>query len=240
MPCQHTSAAVRVVTRRSREILRSLGDREWVDRIDDLEAATTRAVLPEKTALLVQIAVHSTITGIAEEQVRVYVRRALAHHASREEIAAVFKLCAVIGIHSIAQAAPILAHQMERFGVSMASDARVPPRIETMRRDGSYNNKWDQVAAWDPVWLDTFLAVGYAEEARAILGDKTWELLCIAIDATVTHLYNPGTERHVEAALALGVRPEEILEVLKIVSIQGLRSIDAGMKILDEEERLSN
>lgn len=223
--------AARVVGDRSRQAMLALDEGEWAERVERLERATLNGSLTERTGLLVQIAINATVTGLSREPLRTWVRRALGRGVPREEIAAVFKLCAVIGIHSMAQAIPILDVQ-----AGSPAGERVPPRIAAMRSSGTYNEKWNAMLSRDADWLDAFLAVGYADETRVLLGEQTFELLCIAIDATVTHLYNPGTERHVEAALACGVTPEEIFEVLKLVSIQGLQSIDTGMTVLDEEE----
>ncbi len=239
MSCQDADAIAAVVGEASRRAMSALGEADLADLVGRLERVTMRGVLPERTVLLVQIAVHASVTGRSGQHVRRYVRDALEHRVAPAEIAAVFRLCAVLGIHSMAQAIPILSRQLDRAGQSLATTDVVPPRIGSMKSRGDYNTKWDQLLSWGPEWLDAFLAVGYADEIRAALGRETFELLCIAIDASVTHLYNPGTERHVEAALACGIEPSQILAVLELVSIQGLVSVDAGMTILDEEVRLS-
>ena len=43
-----------------------------------------------------------------------------------------------------------------------------------------------------------------------------------------------GTQRHIEAALALGATREQILEVLKIVSLQGIEACEMAVPMLDE------
>ena len=49
-----------------------------------------------------------------------------------------------------------------------------------------------------------------------VLPAKEVKLLSIAFDASYTHMYAPGTRRHIKNALAVGAVVEEILEVLKI------------------------
>ncbi|KJF19424.1 hypothetical protein [Rhodococcus sp. AD45] len=61
------------------------------------------------------------------------------------------------------------------------------------------------------------------------------QLLCIAIDASCTHLYAPGIRRHIRVALDLGVTEQEILEVLKIATTVGIHSSNVGLPILREE-----
>jgi alkylhydroperoxidase/carboxymuconolactone decarboxylase family protein YurZ len=48
-------------------------------------------------------------------------------------------------------------------------------------------------------------------------------------------MYAPGTRRHIQAALDMGVTPEEILEVLKLATIVGIHSCNLGVPILVEE-----
>jgi alkylhydroperoxidase/carboxymuconolactone decarboxylase family protein YurZ len=71
---------------------------------------------------------------------------------------------------------------------------------------------------------------------------KDVELLSIAFDASYTHLYAPGTRRHIKGALAAGATVQEIMEVLKLCVVQGVQSCNMGVPILAEElaRRLTN
>ena len=61
------------------------------------------------------------------------------------------------------------------------------------------------------------------------------ELLSIAFDASFTHMYAPGTRRHIKAALKLGATMEEIMEVLKLCVVQGVQACNLAIPILAEE-----
>jgi alkylhydroperoxidase/carboxymuconolactone decarboxylase family protein YurZ len=61
------------------------------------------------------------------------------------------------------------------------------------------------------------------------------ELLSIALDASYTRMYTPGVRRHVKAALKLGATVEEIMDVLKLCTIQGVQACNLGVPILAEE-----
>jgi alkylhydroperoxidase/carboxymuconolactone decarboxylase family protein YurZ len=199
-----------------------------------LENETSRGLLGPKITVLVQLVIHASITGLSTSQTRRYVARALELGTSSDEILAVFKLCAVIGIHSMATAMPILDERLEQAMPKSDSGTPQTPTIETLRRRGKFNQAWSGIERWDPVWLDRFLAVGFDSGIENVLGDKTLELLYIAIDATVTHLYCPGIRRHIDAALGLDISPLEIIEVFKLVSLQGIHSAEVGIRILDE------
>ena len=68
-----------------------------------------------------------------------------------------------------------------------------------------------------------------------VLSPKDVELLSIACDASFTHMYAPGTHRHIKAALKLGATMEGIMEVLKLCVVQGVQSCNMAVPILAEE-----
>ena len=109
-----------------------------------------------------------------------------------------------------------------------------------MRQIGQWNAAWDPVYALDPAWTDQFFAVAVPAYSSGVLSAKEVELLSIAFDASYTHLYAPGTRRHIRGALAAGASVAEIMEVLKLCVVQGVQSCNMGVPILAEElERLS-
>lgn len=61
------------------------------------------------------------------------------------------------------------------------------------------------------------------------------ELLSIAFDASITHMYAPGTRRHIKVALKLGATMEEIMEVLKICVALGVQACNLSVPILAAE-----
>ena len=64
---------------------------------------------------------------------------------------------------------------------------------------------------------------------------KEIELLSIAFDASYTHMYAPGTRRHIQGALKAGATMEEIMEVLKLCVGQGVQACNLGVPILADE-----
>lgn len=81
-------------------------------------------------------------------------------------------------------------------------------------------------------WVNFFTAPFKKKEA---LSPKVREFIYIAIDASTTHLYEPGTRQHIRNALSLGATKEEIAEVLEIISGLGIHSAVMGMPILEQE-----
>jgi alkylhydroperoxidase/carboxymuconolactone decarboxylase family protein YurZ len=68
-----------------------------------------------------------------------------------------------------------------------------------------------------------------------VLEPKVVEFLAIAVDASCTHMYAPGTRRHIRKALELGATKEEIAAVLQAVSVLGIHSSSLGAPILLDE-----
>lgn len=109
------------------------------------------------------------------------------------------------------------------------------PVTDAARQAGAWNDAWNEIAAFDPEWMERFLAMGMLPWRRNVLPPKTLELIAIAVDAACTHMYAPGTRRHIAKALDLGVTPEEIMAVLEAVAVLGIHSVAMGAPILMQE-----
>ena len=109
------------------------------------------------------------------------------------------------------------------------------PVSDAMRAGGQWNAAWDAMAALDLEWLEAFLAAGTMPLRRGVLDPKIYEFLAIAVDASCTHMYAPGTRRHIAAALDKGATPEEVMAVLEAVAVLGLHSVALGAPMLVEE-----
>ena len=104
-----------------------------------------------------------------------------------------------------------------------------------MKAIGQWNTAWDPFYELDPTFTDEFMATGVALYASGTLSAKEIELLSIAFDAAYTHMYAPGTRRHIRGALQAGATMEEVMEVLKLCVVQGVQSLNLGVPILAEE-----
>jgi alkylhydroperoxidase/carboxymuconolactone decarboxylase family protein YurZ len=111
------------------------------------------------------------------------------------------------------------------------------PACDAMRAVGQWNTAWDPFFELDPAWTDEFFAAVTPIYKSGLMSPKELELLSIACDASFTHMYAPGTRRHIKAALKLGATIEEIMEVLKLCVVQGVQACNMGVPILAEEQR---
>lgn len=119
----------------------------------------------------------------------------------------------------------------------MSSETKQSPTpvCDQLRATGTWNPAWEPFAQLDPIWTEKFMAMGVHPITSGVLEPKVVEFLAIAVDASCTHMYAPGTRRHIRKALELGATKEEITAVLQAVSVLGIHTSSLGAPILLEE-----
>lgn len=189
-----------------------------------------------KEVELISLAVNCSCTNLDEAGTRRHIRAALEAGATRDEVLMVLKMGFGLAVHSCSLGAPILLEEMKEAGIKPASGAKPPtPACDAMRAMGQWNTAWDPFFELSPEWTDQFFAFGASIYESAVFTPKFVELLSIAFDASITHMYAPGTRRHIKSALKLGATPEEIMTTLQICVSMGVQSCAKGVPILAEE-----
>ncbi len=215
--------------------------REWDPQWADACAKMTTnpwssTVLPRKLIELISLAINAACTNLNPDGTRRHIRAALEAGATRDEILFALKAGAVMAIHSCSLGAPILLEEAKAAGVTPTRKTpAATPACDAMRALGQWNTAWDPFFELDPTWTDEFFATAIPMYKSGVLPPKDVELLSIACDASFTHMYAPGTRRHIKAALKLGATMEEIMEVLKLCVVQGVQACNLGVPILAEE-----
>jgi alkylhydroperoxidase/carboxymuconolactone decarboxylase family protein YurZ len=194
-------------------------------------------VLPRKLVELIGVMLNAQCTSLNPEGTRRHVRAALEAGASRDEILFVLKAASLGAIHSCSLGAPMLLEEAQATGAPLPSraDDAPTPFCDGMRAIGQWNAAWDPLFRLDPAWTDEFFATAIPVYTGGVMTAREVELLSIAFDASFTHLYAPGTRRHIKGALAAGATVEEVMEVLKLCVAQGVQSCNLGVPILAEE-----
>jgi alkylhydroperoxidase/carboxymuconolactone decarboxylase family protein YurZ len=212
-------------------------DPAWADACGKMATNPwTNGILPRKTIELISIAVNAACTNLNQDGTRRHIRGALDAGATREEILTVLKMASLLAIHTCSLGAPILLEEAKDAGAEPRSNNKVPtPVCDKTRAVGQWNTAWDPFFNLDPLWTEQFITTGLPIYTGALIPPKLAELLSIALDASYTHMYAPGTRRHIRAALKLGATTEEIMEVLKLCVVQGVQALNLGVPILDEE-----
>jgi alkylhydroperoxidase/carboxymuconolactone decarboxylase family protein YurZ len=196
----------------------------------------TSGVLSCKFIELISVGLNAACTNLNPDGTRRHVRAALDAGASREEILFVLKCASVMSIHSCSLGAPILLEEAKAAGKQPAlRPPAATPACDKMKAIGQWNAAWDPFFQLDPVWTDQFMATGAGIYGSGVMPAKETELLSIAFDASYTHMYAPGTRRHIHNALQAGATMEEIMEVLKLCVAQGVQACNLAVPILAEE-----
>jgi alkylhydroperoxidase/carboxymuconolactone decarboxylase family protein YurZ len=185
-------------------------DRDWAEKCEKM---TTNpwigGMLPRKFIELVGVGLNAACTNLNPDGTRRHIRAALAAGATRDEILFVLKCASVMAIHSCSLGAPILLEEANAAGVKPAPKPAVPtPACDRTKAMGQWNQAWDPFVELDPVWTDEFMAAGGSIYTSGVMPPKETELLSIAFDASYTHMYAPGTRRHVKGALKAGATME--------------------------------
>ncbi len=193
-------------------------------------------VLPRRFVELVSLALNAACTNLNPQGTRRHIRAALRAGASRDEILMVLKMASLLSIHTCSLGAPILLEEAAAAGIKPAAQPRAAtPAADQLRALGQWNSAWDPFFQLDPVWTDDFMAAGAPVYGGQVLSPKEAELLSIAFDASYTHMYAPGTRRHIKAALGAGATVQEIMEVLKLCVAQGVQACNLAVPMLAEE-----
>jgi alkylhydroperoxidase/carboxymuconolactone decarboxylase family protein YurZ len=193
-------------------------------------------VLSRKLVELIGIALNAACTNLNPDGTRRHIRKALEAGATKDEILFVLKCASIMSIHSCSLGAPILLEEAKSAGARLPAKPVGPtPACDKMKAIGQWNTAWDPFYELDPVWTDEFMATGAEIYGSGVLPAKDVELLSIALDSSYTHMYAPGTRRHIHNALKANATMEEIMEVLKLCVVQRLQACNLGVPILAAE-----
>ncbi|MFF5987103.1 MULTISPECIES: carboxymuconolactone decarboxylase family protein [Prauserella] len=108
-------------------------------------------------------------------------------------------------------------------------------REQFLSERGYWNQFWEGLLSLDPEFFEAYLNFSAVPWRKGVLEPKVRELIYTAIDASTTHLYEPGLRQHIRNALGYGATKEEIMEVLELTSVLGIHTCTLGVPVLMEE-----
>jgi alkylhydroperoxidase/carboxymuconolactone decarboxylase family protein YurZ len=116
------------------------------------------------------------------------------------------------------------------MGTARQSDLRAA----YIELNGFWNPLLEGLLDADPVFFERYMELVAVPRRSAALPTKIKELVQIALNASVTHLHEPGLRLHIRAALAQGATREEVLEVFQLTSALGIHACTIGVPLLLE------
>ena len=108
---------------------------------------------------------------------------------------------------------------------------------EVIAERGYWHPFHEGLLQMSPDFLRAYLDFVGAPWKSRHLEPKVREFVYIAIDGSVTHLYERGLRRHIERALELRATQEEVLQVIELTCSMGHNTHELGMSVLLDEMR---
>lgn len=198
---------------------------EFFDRFGAMvDVPRSRGALTPVEQALIGVAVVGNAAGTNWPRLRAYVRAALELGASRAEVRDVLQLVSIMSIHALSVGAPAVADVLSERGVrpsSALSDRQRALRADFERKRGYWHKSWDDVLTLDADMFEAYMNFSTVGAQFGSLPVKLRELIYIAIDCVITHLYVPGIQIHTRAALDAGASVDEILSAIEIATLTG-------------------
>jgi alkylhydroperoxidase/carboxymuconolactone decarboxylase family protein YurZ len=217
-------------------------DPEWAVACHAMSVRPWRSkILNRRFVELICVALNASPTTQNAVAIRRHTRAALAAGASRDEILFVIKCATVMSVRALGVAAPILLQEIDADDMGDCQPEVTPsPSCDALRAAGHWNEAWDAFQRLDPHWTEQLMKPSAAIYDTELFSDREIELLNLALDASVNHLYAAGIRRHIQRALAAGATSAEILAVLQLCVGQGVQSANLAVPILEDELSLAN
>ncbi|NRO98611.1 gamma-carboxymuconolactone decarboxylase [Paraburkholderia sp. NMBU_R16] len=210
----------------------------FVDAYVQLSAVPQRRNhLNDKVRAFIALAADACATQLYGPGVAHHLERALAFGATREELMEVLELISTIGIHTSNVGVPVLLEVLEEEGLR-AGSAPLDERRRALKKAfeknrGYWHPTWEGLLEFDPDFFEAYVAFSSVPWRTGVLPPKIKEFMYCAFDASSTHLYLPGLKLHMRNALRYGATPQELMELLEIVSTTGIHGAELGAPLLE-------
>lgn len=106
---------------------------------------------------------------------------------------------------------------------------------EFIRARGYWRPWTEGLLRLDPEFLATYARYGGYPAETGPLSRKMCELIYVALDGSATHLFRSGLALHMRLALEQGATAQEVVDVLRLATAQGLDGCNLGIGVLAEE-----
>jgi alkylhydroperoxidase/carboxymuconolactone decarboxylase family protein YurZ len=199
--------------------------------------------LHPKVKELIYVAIDASTTHLYNAGTRIHMQNALKHGATKREILEVLQLTSALGIHSFSVGVPILIDEVRKTGrENELSGKGLNARQLKLKADfiearGYWGSPWEEILSQSPDYFEAYLKFSSVPWKTGSLEPKIKELVCIAINAATTNLFEPGIRVHVQNALKYGAAADEIMEVFQLISVLGVHTMTESVPILLEEVR---
>jgi alkylhydroperoxidase/carboxymuconolactone decarboxylase family protein YurZ len=179
---------------------------------------------------------HASASALNADAIARQVDRARLAGATERDI--LDTLITIVGLasHSLYTSVPILLEELESAGIR--PECPPPhPRLQAVKERfiaarGFWNTDRDRIARLIPDFVLALTELSVESSESGQLSQKERELICIGIDCTVNHTFEPGLRLHVRNALGHGATAGEILQVFQLAALLGIEGYILGATAL--------
>ncbi|OCL05539.1 hypothetical protein AOQ84DRAFT_366565 [Glonium stellatum] len=100
--------------------------------------------------------------------------------------------------------------------------------------EDAWHDGWQSLLGLSPDLFQAGVKLAAVPRRKQYLHPKVQHLVSVAVDSASTHLYMPGIQRHIKAALKEGATPTEVMEVIELTSTLGIHACNIGVPTLVE------
>ncbi len=190
-------------------------------------------ILDAKSRELINVALSSAPTNLSKDTLEIHIENALNQGATEKEILEVFKMVSVLGMHTCAVGVPILVEETGKYEGAELNDRQEELKQKFVKKMGYWHDFRNTMLLNDEHFFESYYQFLTNPWESDILSPKLKEFIYIAIDSATTHLFDVGIRVHIQSALRHGATFEEIMEVLKLTSAQGVDTFYAGIPVLE-------
>jgi alkylhydroperoxidase/carboxymuconolactone decarboxylase family protein YurZ len=186
---------------------------------------------------LVLVAMHATATSLNGPATQRHVRRAIEAGASPLDVLDVLLTIAPGANHALYFAIPVLLKELKAAGSPEAALPAPTPEAQAIKEEfirtrGVWLEQREAIFRLMPKYFAALSQLASASWKDGSLTRKERELVALAIDCIVTHMFEPGLAMHIRCALEHGATRDEILEVFQLASLLGLETYIQGAEAL--------
>ncbi len=186
---------------------------------------------------LILLAMHGTATALNADAVARHIDRARRAGASEEDLVDVLFTIVGVANHALYFSVPILEQELDAAGLAFPEASAPAAELEAAKEEfravrGFWNSDRDRFARLMPDYFRAVNRISTESWKNGSLSPKEREFVCIAIDCTVTHNYEPGLRLHIRNALRHGATRDEILEIFQLAALVGIESYVVGAAAL--------
>jgi AhpD family alkylhydroperoxidase len=207
-------------------------DPQFLRRFLDFAAVPWRyGTLPASLRELIYVAIDASVTHMYQPGVAMHTAGALAAGATPEAVVNAVEIASLVGIEALLCGIPAVPGMSPSY--ETARDDDLEARYISVR--GCWDDRFAPLLAharpYFAAYLDLF---DWVWRADGPLTPLERELVALAVDASVAHLHEAGVATHARQAIALGARPEQVVEVLGLVCALGLHAATAAFPTVME------